>query len=608
MNNWKMSFKARIVATVAFACFICATVAVAVSMSFNKKALEAGVLDKSRTILDRLDAATDYIAKQGGLNIVVEKFVSKYKSPELLTENDKIEILKQVPIFAAMKIGAKDSEKEHYSFRVFSNEPRRKENMASAVEMEIFKKFENDPKLGEQVFNDGKIITLYQPVRLSEAQGCLTCHGDPANSPWKDGRDVLGIKMENWKDGKLHGVFAITSELAAVAKAQADAGSGSSVAMLALFIGLGSLFAIALAVLFIRGPINNIAQVAAVLSDASVHVNDASQKIAGSSQELSQAATEQAASLEETVASIEEMNAMVGKNSASAESAATTSNHAQTTATRGKEAVERMISSMDDINASNTNIVTQINESNAQISEIVQVIQEIGNKTKVINDIVFQTKLLSFNASVEAARAGEHGKGFAVVAEEVGNLAQMSGTAAKEISDMLESSVRKVNTIVTETKTKVEALVAQGRTTVENGSQIAQECGQVLNEIVENVSSVSNMASDISMASREQALGINEITKAMNQLDQVTQQNAGTSEQTSSASQELSEQANALRDAVLTLSSTLNGSNGPATNEKAVARRDESSLKSNLHQLKPRTKSKKLGSMSDGDWKKASGE
>jgi methyl-accepting chemotaxis protein len=78
--------------------------------------------------------------------------------------------------------------------------------------------------------------------------------------------------------------------------------------------------------------------------------------------------------------------------------------------------------------------MNQINYSNEQMSEIVKVIQEIETKTKVINDIVFQTKLLSFNASVEAARAGEQGKGFAVVAEEVGNLAQMSGNAAKEIS------------------------------------------------------------------------------------------------------------------------------------------------------------------------------
>jgi methyl-accepting chemotaxis protein len=89
-----------------------------------------------------------------------------------------------------------------------------------------------------------------------------------------------------------------------------------------------------------------------------------------------------------------------------------------------------------------------MNKSNDEISSIVKVIAEIGDKTKVINDIVFQTKLLSFNASVEAARAGEQGKGFAVVAEEVGNLATMSGKAAEEISSMLGDSMGKVELIV----------------------------------------------------------------------------------------------------------------------------------------------------------------
>src|SRR5690606_27092464 len=101
------------------------------------------------------------------------------------------------------------------------------------------------------------------------------------------------------------------------------------------------------------------------------------------------------------------------------------------------------------------------------------------------------------NASVEAARAGEHGKGFAVVAEEVGNLAQMSGNAAKEIGSLLEQSVHKVNEIVNETRTNVDRLMVEGKSTVERGMQVAQQCGSVLDEIVQNVSLVSSMASEI---------------------------------------------------------------------------------------------------------------
>jgi methyl-accepting chemotaxis protein len=205
---------------------------------------------------------------------------------------------------------------------------------------------------------------------------------------------------------------------------------------------------------------------------------------------------------------------------------------------------------MDEISQSNESIMAQINESNQKMGEIVRVIQEIGNKTKVINEIVFQTKLLSFNASVEAARAGEHGKGFAVVAEEVGNLAQMSGNAAKEISDMLDGSISKVDFIVNETKSKVEHLVAQGKGKVESGVRVARQCSDVLNEIVHNVSKVSTLSQEISQASKEQAQGVTEINKAMGQLDTVNQQNTTTSQEASTSAQQLSSEAVILKGIV----------------------------------------------------------
>jgi len=294
---------------------------------------------------------------------------------------------------------------------------------------------------------------------------------------------------------------------------------------------------------------------------ASSEVNEASLQIASASAELSQATTEQAASLEETSASTEQMSSMVAKNSDNAKNAAMVSSQSQVSAEKGKQVVEQMIRSMDDINQSNTNIMDQINHSNAEIESIVRVIQEIGTKTKVINDIVFQTKLLSFNASVEAARAGENGKGFAVVAEEVGNLAQMSGNAAKEITALLDGSIQKVEAIVRDTKTKVEVLVADGRSKVEIGTSVAHQCGEVLNEIVSNVASVSQMAGEISVASQEQAAGVSEITKAMGQLDQVTQQNAATSEQAANSAEKLATQATSLKTAVDLLVSTVRGKN-----------------------------------------------
>lgn len=346
----------------------------------------------------------------------------------------------------------------------------------------------------------------------------------------------------------------------------------SSAKNFVLFIAISSIAAgLILATYVLRKLQVSIKEVISHLTDSSNQVNSAASQIASSSEELSQAATEQASSLEETAASIEELNSMVQKNSENARRTSELSTNSASSAEKGKGVVNDMIQAISDISDSNTTIMNQIDESNHQISEIVKVIAEIGNKTKVINDIVFQTKLLSFNASVEAARAGEHGKGFAVVAEEVGNLAQMSGNAAKEISEMLEGSIHKVESIVNDTKTKIEHLVHNGKLKVETGTRIAKDCGHVLEEIVNNVNNVSQMANEIANACHEQSQGVNEITKAMNQLDQVTQTNAATSEEAASAAEELSSQSESLRSAVKTLVTTVMGANAEVEEVKAKA-------------------------------------
>ena len=272
-------------------------------------------------------------------------------------------------------------------------------------------------------------------------------------------------------------------------------------------------------------------------------------ELASASQELSSASTEQAAALQETASAVEEISSMVNKAAENAKESSSASDGSKSKAEHGQEVIQQMVSSMGDINTSNETIMSEITASNQRIAEIVQVIQEIGNKTKVINDIVFQTKLLSFNASVEAARAGEHGKGFAVVAEEVGNLAQMSGNAAKEISTMLEDSVKKVDTIVGETKTTVDRLMSDAKNTVERGTQIAQECGEVLKEIVTNAGQVSQMVSGIADASNEQSRGVNEISKAIHELNQSTQMNASAANQCAASAEQLSVQAFSLKQA-----------------------------------------------------------
>ncbi len=317
-----------------------------------------------------------------------------------------------------------------------------------------------------------------------------------------------------------------------------------------VLVTCGALIGFFLSVWIARSLLAELSVLARRLRGESDGVGSANASIYTASQNLSQSAVEQASALQETAASIEEISSMVRKSADNATRSREVSQNSHNLATQGEQAVQQMVQAIGEIDQSNEMIMRQVEESNRQIAEIVSVITEIGNKTKVINDIVFQTKLLSFNASVEAARAGEHGKGFAVVAEEVGNLAQMSGSAAKEISDMLAGGITKVETIVNETKSKVQGLITTGKDKVKMGMDVAHQCSALLKEVVENVSEVNIMASEIATAVNEQSLGISEITKAIHQLDQVTHGNATTAQQTATSSSQLSAQSQALLEVV----------------------------------------------------------
>jgi methyl-accepting chemotaxis protein len=332
-----------------------------------------------------------------------------------------------------------------------------------------------------------------------------------------------------------------------------------AVAWLTGVAALAFCFSLAFSAFWASRIVSSITSVVGSLKGVSGSLGSASVQIAASSSELASAATEQAASLAETATAIQEMASMVAKSADNAQSTARTAQRSQERASKGKQVMGKMVDAIGEITQSNDRIISRIEQSKSEFDEIIRVIRAIESKTKVINDIVFQTKLLSFNASVEAARAGEHGKGFAVVAEEVGALALMSGNAAHEISQMLDGSVKKVEQIVAATNSEVGSIVIAGQEKVRAGENIAGECSTVLQEIFHDSVAVSQMAEEISSASREQSLGVSEISKAMEQLDQVTQQNSAASSQTSSAAESLAGQATELQKAVADLISVVDG-------------------------------------------------
>jgi len=252
---------------------------------------------------------------------------------------------------------------------------------------------------------------------------------------------------------------------------------------------------------------DNINEVMGNINVASEQVASGSRQLSDSSIELSHGATEQASAIEQLTASIEEISSQTKLNADNAKEANKLAEIATENAVQGNGRMKEMLKAME-----------EINESSSNISKII----------KVIDEIAFQTNILALNAAVEAARAGQQGKGFAVVAEEVRNLAARSANAAKETTDMIEGSIKKV----------------------EGGTKIATETAQALNKIVDGVAKVANIVSDISIASNEQAIGISQINQGVMQVSEVVQTNSATSEESAAASEELSSQAELLREQV----------------------------------------------------------
>ena len=533
-----------------FALVSTAIVVVLVSVLFgayakrDQEAVIQGEVKAARSLILMAESVRQNMEKKWELGIFTPELVRQMEYTS--SEDRKQKLLATVPVVAAWESAKAKAKEGGFEFRTPRQNARNPKNNPDQIEAGVLEYFKRNPSADEKYLIDEKInaVRYFRPVRLGKV--CMNCHGDPANSfdLWRrdDGRDITGFKMDNKHVGDLHGAFEIISPLD-----KADAAlAGSLRSGLAIVVPI-IVAAVLLTIFFVRRmvtrPLDEAVQVCSNIANGDLSVDidvtrkdevgmlltslknmtghlrnivgqvldnteaisHSSQEIAAGNTSLSQRTEEQASSLEETASSMEEMTGTVKQNADSAAEARQLADANRKRAANGAEVVTRTVQAMGEINSSSN-----------KIADIIT----------TIDGIAFQTNLLALNAAVEAARAGEQGRGFAVVASEVRSLAQRSAEAAKEIKTLIEDSVGKVIT----------------------GTQLVDESGKTLEEIIEGTQKVADIVAEIAAASIEQASGIDQVNNAITQMDNMTQDNAALVEEAAASSRAMQDQANELRE------------------------------------------------------------
>ncbi|NLM46177.1 MAG: HAMP domain-containing protein [Firmicutes bacterium] len=300
---------------------------------------------------------------------------------------------------------------------------------------------------------------------------------------------------------------------------------------------------------------------------AAEQVASGAKQVSDSSMVLSQGATEQASSIEELTASLEEVLTQTRLNAENANKASELADAAKNNAQQGDTQMQELLAAMEEINTSSANI-----------SRII----------KVIDEIAFQTNILSLNAAIEAARAGQYGKGFAVVAEEVRNLAARSAEAAKETTELIELSRQKAT----------------------HGKRIAGQTAEALGKIIDSITEVASIMGEIAVASNEQATAIGQINDGVMLVSDVTQSNSATSEETAAASEELAGQAELLKNQVARFTLKPEGTVLPelADEEEKSTGKEKQGLNTGLKSFASRFLRKKKPAVAEQDEKPAAGQ
>ncbi len=288
-------------------------------------------------------------------------------------------------------------------------------------------------------------------------------------------------------------------------------------------------------------------QISDHLIDQALFSENTSQQLNDSSEQLSATANQQASSVQETVSSITEMASMVEQTIQHIKNANELGASIGRKTEVGSQTLGRMSQAMNEIQS-----------TTSDLKHIVQVIEGISEKTTIINDIVFKTQLLAFNASIEAARAGQHGKGFSVVADEVRDLSNLAGQAANEIESLIHESHLNVSRVVNIVSERIS-----------EGEAISRESLQQFMEIADDIKKISASIDEVYDAGQEQYSGISQTVKAMDQLNESAQNNAAAASSIVTLASEVRNSSHFLQDSGRRLSRLVVGSSVRNSNSKS---------------------------------------